>query len=395
MSDSGPESFEATPRDSSDASFLRAEVRIDLDAIRHNTARLVEASGSAQVMAVVKADAYGHGLVESAFAARQGGAEWLGTALLDEALILRAAGDSGRLLAWLAIPGDRFEECVAADIDVGVSTTWGISDLVTASRSAGRPARVHLKVDTGLARGGAFNTDWPALVKSALVAQSSGEISIVGLWSHMVFADKPKHPTVTAQIATFNEAVELAERMGVTPEVRHLANSAATFALPDTHYDLVRPGISIYGISPGPEVGTSSSLGLVPAMTVVGRLAQVKRVPAGQGVSYAHLYVTSGEATLGLVPIGYADGIPRHATNVGPVLAAGKVRTVAGMVCMDQFVLDLGNDAASEGDEVFLFGPGTRGEPTADDWAIACDTIPYEIVTSVGPRIPRVFRGGR
>lgn len=398
MTDAGPESFEAVPIVGPGADRSRrpnrAEARIDLDAIRHNTSRLVEVAGSAQVLAVVKADAYGHGLNESARAARQGGATWLGVALLAEALELRAGGDDKRILAWLATPGDRFEECVAADIDLSASAPWGIAEIVSASRAAGRPARVHLKVDTGLGRGGAFGSEWPTLIQEALAAESGGDISVVGLWSHMIFADQPRHPSVAAQTAAFAAAVELAERMGVRPEVRHLANSAATFALPDTHYDLVRPGIAVYGISPGEQVGTCASLGIVPAMTLVGRLAQAKRVPAGQGASYAHAYVTSSPATLGLVPIGYADGIPRRSSNVGPVLAAGRLRTVAGRMCMDQFVLDLGDDDVSAGDEVILFGPGSGGEPTADDWAAACDTIAYEIVSCVGPRIPRVYSGG-
>ncbi len=373
----------------------RAEARIDLAAIRDNTARLVQASGSAQVMAVVKADAYGHGLVPSGSAARQGGADWLGVALLDEALALRGAGDKGRILAWLGIPGDRFEECVAADVDISASARWTVAEIVSAAQALDRPARVHLEVDTGLGRAGAYGSEWPDLIQAALAAQSSGEISVVGLWSHLTYADSPRHPTIAAQLATFDESIELAERMGVRPEVRHLANSAATLALPHTHYDLVRPGIAVYGISPGRDVGTSASLGLRPAMTLVGRLAQVKRVRAGQGVSYAHQYVTKSATTLGLVPIGYADGIPRRSSGVGPVLAAGARRAVAGRMCMDQFVLDLGDDVATEGDEVILFGPGINGEPTAQDWAQACDTIAYEIVTCVGPRIPRVYSGGQ
>jgi alanine racemase len=170
-----------------------------------------------------------------------------------------------------------------------------------------------------------------------------------------------------------------------------MANSPATLTLPDAHFDLVRTGVSMYGLSPSPDVGTAAELGLRPVMTLSASLAHVKRVPGGHGVSYGHTYRTPGETTLALVPVGYADGIPRHASDVGPVLVAGKWRTVAGRVAMDQFVVDLGGDAAQVGDEAVLFGPGDRGEPTAEDWARAVGTIGYEIVTRVGARLPRVY----
>ncbi|MEI8082031.1 MAG: alanine racemase, partial [Actinomycetes bacterium] len=207
-------------------------------------------------------------------------------------------------------------------------------------------------------------------------------------------ADCPDHPTVNLQLEQFDAAIEVAAKLGITPEVRHIANSAATLTKPSSHYDLVRPGIAVYGISPGPAVGTSRSLGLRPVMTLAARLSQVKKLPAGHGISYGHQYVTTADTTVGLVPVGYADGLPRASTNAGPVWAAGGQRIVAGRMCMDQFVIDLGNDDAWAGDEVVIFGPGTNGEPTADDWAAACETISYEIVSRIGPRIPRVFVGG-
>ncbi|MEI6621808.1 MAG: alanine racemase [Actinomycetes bacterium] len=372
----------------------RAWASIDLTAITANVKRLTEAAGGAAVMAVVKADAYGHGLVPVARAARRGGASWLGVALLEEAVALRLAGDAGRILAWLACPGDDFERCVRFGVDLSASDTWMINEISSAAARVGRPALVHLKVDTGLGRGGATKAQWADLVRLAASAQDQGVLRIVGLWSHFAYADCPDHPTVARQLAQFDEAIDLAARLGVTPEVRHIANSAATLTKPSSHYDLVRPGIAVYGISPGPAVGTSRSLGLRPAMTLSARLAQVKRLPVGSGISYGHQYVTSAETTVGLVPVGYADGLPRASTNAAHVLAAGRVRTVAGRMCMDQFVLDFGNDDAWAGDEVVIFGPGDDGEPTADDWAAACDTISYEIVTRIGPRIPRVFVGG-
>ncbi len=375
-----------------------AQVRVDLTAIRDNVAELRSRAASAEVLAVVKADGYGHGLVPSARAARAGGATWLGTAVLTEALQLRAAGVPGRLLAWLAAPGERWTDAIEADVDVAASAVWAVEEISDAARATGRAARVHLKVDTGLGRSGATVDDWPALVDAALKAEAEGLVDVVGLWSHFAIADAPGHPTVAGQVAVFREAVEFAEARGVSPEVRHLANSAATLTRPDARFDLVRPGLAVYGLSPIPDQAAPDDVGLRPAMSVRARLALAKRVPAGQGVSYGHLYVTDRETTLGLVPLGYADGVPRHASSGdggpgAPVLAAGRVRPVAGRVSMDQFVLDLGDSPAVAGDEVVLFGDATAGEPTAQDWASACRTISYEIVTRFGPRLPRTYLG--
>jgi alanine racemase len=371
-----------------------ARAEIDLAAISDNV-RALQARTTAEVLAVVKADAYGHGLVPCARAALDGGATWLGTALLDEALALRAAGITGpRVLAWLLGPDERWADAVLADIDLSANAPWAVEAIAEAARAVGTQARVHLKVDSGLGRGGAAVADWPDLVDAARKAEADGSVRVVGLWSHFAYADAPGHATVAAQAATFREAVGLAEAAGLRPDVRHLANSAATLTAPEHHFDLVRPGLAVYGLSPVPQVGDSRSFGLRPAMTLVGRLVLVKRLPAGSGLSYGHIYTTDRETTVGLVPLGYADGVPRSAGNVGPVLAAGRRRTVAGRVCMDQFVLDLGDDPAEVGDEVVLFGPGDAGEPTAQDWADATATISYEIVTRVGPRVPRVHVGG-
>jgi alanine racemase len=374
---------------------LHAAARVDLTAIRDNVEVLRErASGGAEVMAVVKADGYGHGLVPSARAAVEGGATWLGTALPEEALALRAAGITGpRLLAWLMGPGESFGEAIAADVDLSASATWAVREIADAARVLGVPARVHLKVDTGLSRGGAGPEDWPDVVEAAAKAQADGLLRVVGVWSHLAYADAPDHETNARQTRVFREALDVAAGAGLHPDVRHLANSAAALTAPEQHFDLVRPGIAVYGLSPVPDVATSAQLGLRPAMTLTASLVLVKRVPAGSGVSYGHVYTTATETTLGVVPLGYADGIPRAASNVGPVWAAGRRRTVAGRVCMDQIVLDLGEDDAKVGDEVVLFGPGSDGEPTAQDWADATGTISYEIVTRVGPRVPRVYVG--
>ncbi|WP_258312055.1 alanine racemase, partial [Streptomyces sp. ZEA17I] len=253
------------------------------------------------------------------------------------------------------------------------------------------PARVQLKADTGLGRAGCQPADWPELVAEARAAEQTGTIRITGLWSHLACADEPGHPSIAAQLSVFRDMVAYAEKEGVDPEVRHLANSPATLTLPETHFDLVRTGIAMYGISPAPELGTPAELGLRPVMTLAAAVALVKDVPAGHGVSYGHHYATAAETTLGLIPVGYADGIPRHASGRGPVLVGGRVRTAAGRVAMDQFVVDLGGDRPEPGAEALLFGPGDRGEPSVEDWAVAADTIGYEIVTRIGTRVPRVY----
>jgi alanine racemase len=329
--------------------------------------------------------------VPCARAAREAGASWLGTATPQEALALRAAGDRGRLMCWLWTPGGPWREAIEADIDVSASGLWALEEIVLAARASGRTARVHLKADTGLGRGGCQPADWPALVDAARAAEAEGAVKVTGVWSHFARADEPGHPANAEQLDAFREALAVTERAGLDPEVRHHANSPATLTLPESHFDLVRPGVSVYGLSPSPEVGVAAELGLRPAMTLSAALSLVKHVPAGQGVSYGHTYRTPGETTLGLVPLGYADGVPRHASGTAPVLAAGKWRTVAGRVAMDQFVIDLGGDTASPGDEVVLFGPGDRGEPTAEDWARAAGTISYEIVTRISARVSRVY----
>ncbi|MCX4576926.1 alanine racemase [Streptomyces sp. NBC_01571] len=369
---------------------LRARAEIDLAALRANVRTLRAHAPSAALMAVVKSDAYGHGAVPCARAALEAGATWLGTATPEEALALRAAGIPGRVMCWLWTPGGPWREAVEADLDVSVSGMWALREVVAAATAAGVPARVQLKADTGLGRSGCQPADWPELVTEALRAEAGGRVRITGLWSHFACADEPGHPSVRAQLTLFREMVAYAEERGVRPEVRHIANSPATLTLPESHFDLVRTGIAVYGISPSPEIGTPADFGLRPVMTLSASLALVKHVPGGHGVSYGHHYVTPVPTTLGLIPVGYADGIPRHASGTGPVLVGGKWRTVAGRVAMDQFVVDLGGDEPEPGTEAVLFGPGDRGEPTAEDWARAAGTIAYEIVTRIGTRVPRV-----
>ncbi|MER7622452.1 alanine racemase [Streptomyces sp. NPDC126503] len=373
----------------------RARAEIDLGALRANVRTLrARVAPHVRIMGVVKADAYGHGAVRCARAALDAGADWLGTATPHEALALRAAGITDvPVMCWLWTPGDPWDEGIEAGLDMSVSGLWALEEVRAAARRTGRPARVQLKADTGLGRNGCQPADWPQLVGEALRAQEEGLVRVTGLWSHFACADEPGHPSVAGQLDTFRSMLDHAEKAGVEPEVRHIANSPATLTLPETHFDLVRPGIAMYGVSPSPELGTSAELGLRPVMSLKASVALVKRVPAGHGVSYGHHYVTGGETTLGLIPLGYADGVPRHASGRGPVLVGDRVRTVAGRVAMDQFVVDLEGDTPPPGAEAVLFGPGDRGEPTAEDWAVAADTIAYEIVTRIGARVPRVYVG--
>lgn len=380
-----------------------ARVTVDLGAIRDNVRVLRERVGGAELMAVVKADAYGHGLVPSARAALAGGAGALGVAQAGEALALRRAGVDAPVLTWLVAPGVDLRPLVEADVEVAASTPHTLDALADAARRSGRTAVTQLKADTGLARNGAYalpvragdpRTDWTDLVDHAARLESEGVLRVRGVFTHFAYADAPQHPTVQGQQEAFADAVAVAERAGLTPEVRHMSNSAATLTVPQATWDMVRPGLAVYGLTPVPDLGSAADYGLRPAMRVTASVAVAKRLPAGQGVSYGHTYVPDRETTVVDVPLGYADGVPRHASNRAPVQVAGRRFTIAGRVCMDQFVVDVGDLEARAGDEVVLFGAGDDGEPTAQDWADAAGTISYEIVTRFGPRVPRVYVGG-
>ena len=367
-------------------SRARAEIVVELPLIRHNVGVLRSHTGVA-MMTVVKADGYGHGMVPVARAAREAGAEWLGVATIDEALALRAAGDTGRVLSWLGVPGEDYAAAVAADVDVTAYSVAELAEVAAGAAAAGHPARLQLKVDTGLSRGGAPLATWDDVVAEARAGEQRGDWAVTGIWSHFACSDEPDHPANDAQEAAFRHALEVAERAGLRPEVRHLANSAAAILRPSSRFDLVRCGIASYGLDPAP--GRTPDLGLLPAMTAHTRLAMVKRVDAGAGVSYGHTWHAEHPTTLAVVPVGYGDGVPRHAGNRAEVLVGDRRRPVRGRICMDQFVVDLGTDEAAAGDPVTLFGTGQRGEPTAQDWAEACGTISYEIVTRIGGRFER------
>jgi alanine racemase len=372
----------------------RAEIVVDLGAIRHNVRRLRELTAAdlphgqpaPLVMTVVKADGYGHGMVPVARAAREAGADWLGVATPEEALALREAGDTGRLMCWLSVPGEDLGLTIAAAADVAAYGVGQPKEVAEAARTRGLVARVHLKIDTGLSRGGASAADWAALVSEAVLAERDGHVRVVGIWSHLACADEPDHPANDAQERAFRDALATAEEVGLRPEVRHLANSAGALLRPSVRFDLVRLGIATYGLTPAPAVVSSAELGLVPAMTLRARVVMARQLQPGDGVSYGHTFVADRAMPAALVPLGYGDGIPRHASSSAQVQLEGRRADVLGRICMDQFVVA---GAAQPGDEVVLFGPGADGEPTAQDWADWCGTISYEIVTRMRGRQPR------
>ncbi|ALO66055.1 MULTISPECIES: alanine racemase [Arthrobacter] len=375
---------------------------IDLSAIANNIRHLREIVAPAKFMAVVKADAYGHGMIEVARTAVAAGAGWLGTAHVSEGLALRAAGIDVPVLSWLHTPDTDFEAAVAADIDLGCSG-WELEHIVAAVRARQHPARVHLKIDTGLGRNGSTQEDWPALVAAAVAYQAEGLLRVVGVFSHLAVADEPERTETDEQLARFREAVAIAEQAGAWLEVRHIANSPAAMSRPDSHFDLVRVGLGIYGLSPFAD-RTSAQLSLVPAMTLQTQIANCKDVSAGQGISYGLNYSTTEPTTLGLVPLGYADGIPRVASG-GPVRVNGITYPVVGRIAMDQMVIDLGphgRDGFAQaavpgsalGATAELFGNGHDGGPLVEQWAAAAGSINYEIVTRISQRVPRRYVGG-
>ncbi|MBB5954905.1 alanine racemase [Saccharothrix tamanrassetensis] len=362
----------------------RAEVVIDLDNLRHNVSFLAGLAPRAATMVVVKADGYGHGAVEVARAAVEAGASWLGSCSLAEALALRDAGIKVPVLAWLDPPGTDYAPGVAADVDLSVSSVRQLDEVAAAARVAGRQARVHLKIDTGLSRNGCPPDRWAALVEHAA---ATPEVRVHAVWSHLACADEPGHPATDAQAERFDDACREAVAAGLAP-LRHLANSAALLTRPDLHFDLVRPGIAVYGLNPVPQ-----PFDLRPVMTFRSCVALTKRIAAGESVSYGLTWTAKSESTLALVPVGYADGVPRSLSNRMHVWLAGRRRPVVGRVCMDQVVVDCGDDDVAEGDEVVLFGTGASGEPTAREWADTTGTIDYEIVTGMyRPRVTRTYR---
>ena len=362
---------------------MRAEAIVDLSAIKHNVELLKKTAGT-KLLAVVKADAYGHGLVPVAKAAISAGADYLGVALLEEAIALREAGIETPILAWLVQPGSDFAKAIELDIELAAASLAALKEISDASTS--KKAHVHLEVDTGMTRGG-FLSEWSEIDRDHLQG-----VEIVGIFSHFARADEPGQAQNLSQLTRFKKMVANLESAGYDNLIRHLSNSAATLADQASAFDMVRTGIAMYGLTPDLNLmGTSKSLGLKPAMTLRAKLHLVKDVPAGSPVGYGASESTKTDTKLGLVAMGYADGIPRIAKNAG-IFVDGKRAPIIGRISMDQFVVDLGaTSTAQSGDWVTVFGPGDSGEYTADDWGSASGSINYEIVTRIGPRVPRIY----
>ena len=395
---------------------------VDLAAIRHNLGVLRAAAPGALQLATVKANAYGHGLLPVARAALDGGADWLGVAQLAEAFTLRRGLDEAGvtraeapILAWISTSSSDFAAAIEADIDLSVSWTWVLADICAAARQVGRPARVHVKIDTGMSRAGSTLADLPALASALRMAADDGLVDVVGAWSHMSRADDPSeagNASTASHVRIFEEGLAILADAGITPRIRHLSATSGILWHPEAHYDMVRAGIGLYGLSPDPAVATSEQLGLIPALELRAPLTSVKVIEEGTPASYGGTWVAPTRRWIGLVPLGYGDGILRAVSNKARVVvhtASGPFNApLIGRVCMDQFMVDLGpaegspgtptarsgQAPAAPGDIATLFGSGIGGEALADDWAQAAGTINYEIVTHLGAHIPRIYRDG-
>jgi alanine racemase len=360
------------------------EARIDLDALASNLAVLRAAVDPAKVMGVVKADAYGHGAVGVALALADAGIDWLGVADLDEALVLRRAGITTPVLAWLHPPHVDVEAAAAEHIDLGVST------LDQLERVAQVGGTVQIKVDTGLSRNGFSPHQAVEAFARAADHERGGRLRVRGIFSHL---SNTSAADDDRQIALFDELVAAARGTGLDPELRHIASTQAALTRPGSRLDLVRLGIGLYGVGYDDDADLVA-LGLRPVMELAGTVIAVRRVPAGTGMSYGYLQRTDRETTLALVPLGYADGVPRTASGQAMVaINAVRYRQV-GRIAMDQLIVDVGDDPVAVGDRAVLWGDPATGAPSAAEWARAAGTIGYEIVTRVGPRVPRAFANG-
>ena len=375
---------------STDLGSTAATAVVDLGAIAHNVRLLKEHAGDAEVMAVVKADGYGHGAAQVGRVALAAGAAELGVATVSEALELRRDGIGAPLLCWLHAPGTDFAPALSADVQVGVSSVRQLDEVLDAVDRTGRTAVVTVKVDTGLSRNGVGAAEFPAMLDALKRATAADAVRVRGIMSHLACGDEPESPVNDIQAQRFSQFRAQASDAGVTFEVAHLCNSPTAMTRPDLAYDMVRPGIAVYGQTPIPERG---DMGLRPALTVKCLVSMVRSIKAGDGVSYGHTWIADRDTTVALLPLGYADGVYRSLSGRLEVLINGRRRRGVGRICMDQFVVDLGPGPVDvvEGDEAILFGPGDAGEPTAQDWAELVGTINYEIVTSPRGRITRVY----
>ena len=362
-------------------------IEINLEAIAANY-KTLKSLTDAKVMAIVKADAFGHGMIEVSRKLESINVDMLATADLEEAQLIRAAGIKSPLLAWLHGRTTDFESAIKNDIQIGLSSVAGLEEVTAASKKISTAAKIHLKVDTGLGRNGAALSDWPDVVSKAVALEAKGLLKLVGVFSHLSGTSEAED---MKQLEVFEAAVAKASELGANFEYRHLAASNATLNYKNTHLDMVRVGIALYGLDPTPQT-KASSFGLVPAMRVSSEVVSVKQVPTGHGVSYGYLHKTATASTLALIPFGYGEGMPRIATGKASVLLNGKRYPILARIAMDQFVLDVGSDSVSVGDEVVIFGDAKKAEPTAQELADAAGTINYEIVTRIGGRARRVFR---
>ena len=382
----------STPSSPAQSPAVNGRAVVDLDAIAHNVSVLLAHAGPAQVMAVVKADGYGHGATAVARTAIAAGVAELGVATIAEALALRSDGITAPVLAWLHAPGTQFDPALNADVGVGITALHQIGDLLAAVARTGRTAQVTVKVDTGLNRNGVGPREYPDVLDALARAAASDAIRVRGIMSHLASGDEPENPLNDVQAQRFTGMLTEARSRGVDFEVAHLSNSPSTMTRPDLGFDMVRPGIAVYGLSPIPDRG---DMGLRPAMTLTCPVAMVKSVRAGDGVSYGHAWIAPVDTTVALLPIGYADGVYRALGGRLNVMINQRLRPGVGRICMDQFVVDLGPGPTdvTEGDEAILFGAGDSGEPTAQNWADLLGTIHYEVVTSPRGRVLRSFTG--
>jgi len=343
----------------------RASAEINLSAIAQNF-KSIKSRTTADVLAVVKADAYGHGLIPVSKALEEAGADWFGTALLEEAINLRKAGILKPIISWLTPLGEDFKSAIDLDIDLGIPSIDLLDEVIKAASLTGKTARIHLEIDTGMSRGGVLS-EWDQLIKSVLAGVNLKQLKVIGIWSHFARADEPDELMNQEQLSLFEEKVN--------------------------HKNIIRSGIALFGLSPDIKtIGDSSSLGLKPAMKLKAKLNLVKEVKAGSSVGYGGTALIKSDTKLGVVALGYADGIPRSTNNLAGVFVDKKRAPIIGRVSMDQFVVDLGiTSTAKTGDEVIVFGDGSSGEYTVDEWAKAANTINYEIITRIGPRVPRIY----
>lgn len=359
-----------------------AALQVDVTAIAENTRLLADRAAGA-LMAVVKADGFGHGAARVARTALRSGASWLGVTSIDEALALRLDGITAPVLSWLNPVDAPFRQALAHDVDLAVPGREHLDAVAAAARRSGRPARVHLQLDVGMARDGAAPLAWARLCHAARRAEHDGTVRVLGVMGHLACADEPGHPANAAGRERYAWGVAVARRHGLRPPLRHLAATSATLTDPLSRHTLCRVGAGLVGIDP---TGTTALRG---AMTLTAPVVSVREVAAGTPVGYGHQWVAGRATRLALLPLGYADGLPRCASGRAEVALRGRRCPVVGRISMDQVVVDVGALPVEVGDVATVFGPGGHGEPTVAEWAAWSGTIPHEIVTGLGARVRR------